>query len=429
MCGAHLALSRLVLVMSLGVSCGSAFAQASGPLNNPAELLREIDANFEVGNKARALQLAKEGIGHDSGSSLSEQIGLRLLKNKCYPEAVPAFEKALARTPDSVDLVTKLAYAYVGANQPERAIGLLSREDLRSSWQANFLLGQAYELAYKPHEALRAFRESVLLKPDEASVHYELGRLLINSSDASVQAEGADEMQKAIRLNTQGADYFINLSSWLIDHDVKTAVVLLTQLVKNSQPSDKIYLLLGLAQYGLYGSGPAIPTLKRVIDLNPHAAPAYNLLGGCYFHDGDYKQALKYYQSAIAEDPQNGLYFYGAAHTLESLNRTVEATRFAENSVRLEPKSSRSHYLLGKLYAKAGRNNEAVHELETAVRLDPEREPPYYLLARTYVQLNNPDKAREWTQKLQELTAKQRQEETEKGKAERRVIDRMESPD
>ena len=107
----------------------------------------------------------------------------------------------------------------------------------------------------------------------------------------------------------------------------------------------------------------------------------------------------------------------------------MEATRFAENSTRLEPKSSRSHYLLGKLYAKVGRNNEAVHELETAVRLDPEREPPYYVLARTYVQLNDPDKAREWTQKLQELTGKKRQEETKKGQAERRVIERMESPD
>jgi tetratricopeptide (TPR) repeat protein len=429
MCVARLALSGLILVMSLSVLCGSAFAQANGPLNNPAELLREIDANFEGGNKARALQLAKEGIDDNPGGPLSEQIGLRLLKNQCYPDAAAAFEKALARTPDSVDLATKLAYAYVGANQPERAIPLLSREELRASWQANFLLGQAYELAYKPHEALRAFREAVRLKPDEASAHYELGRLLINSSDASVQTEGAEEMQKAIQLNTQGADYYLNLSGWLIDHDVKTAVVLLTQLVKNSQPSDKLYLMLGLAQYGAYGSGPAIPTLKKVIDLNPHAAPAYNLLGGCYFHDGDYEQALKYYQSAMAEDPQNGLYFYGAAHTLESLNRTAEATRFAENSVRLEPKSSRSHYLLGKLYTKVGRNNEAVHELETAVRLDPERKPPYYLLARTYMQMNDPDKAREWTQKLQELTLEERQKESEKGQAERRVIERMESPD
>jgi len=51
------------------------------------------------------------------------------------------------------------------------------------------------------------------------------------------------------------------------------------------------------------------------------------------------------------------------------------------------------------------------------------------LLARTYMQMNDPDKAREWTQKLQELTLEERQKESEKGQAERRVIERMESPD
>jgi tetratricopeptide (TPR) repeat protein len=397
--------------------------------NNPAELLHEIETNFRAGNKARALQLAKEGVEQDSGGSLSKQIGLRLLENRCYPEAAAAFEKALSRAPGSVDLASKLAYAYVGADQADRAITLLSYlEGRQSSWQANFLLGQAYELADKPQEALRSFREAVRLKPDEANVHYELGRLLINSPDMKVQAEGAEEMGKAIRLNPQGTDYYINLSGWLINHDVKSAVVLLTQLVRNSRPSDKLYLMLGLAQYGLYGSGPAIPTLKKVIDLNPHAAPAYNLLGGCYFRDGDYNHALKYYQRATEEDPQNGLYYYGVARALESLNRVSEAIPVAERSISLEPRSGRSHYLLGKIYAKLGRDNEAVQELETAVRLDPDSESSYYLLARTYMRLNDPDKAQQWTQKLRELTIKERQKESKKGQAERRVLEGMEGP-
>ena len=434
----RLAFPILVPVLSLGVWRGSVLNHATrsrilaeaylqrrnGPAlrygqasqaepNNAAELLQQIEANFRTGNKGRALQLAKEGIQKDSRGPLSEQIGLRLLQNRCYPEAAAAFEKALSRAPDSFDVAINLAYAYVGASQPERAISLLSRLGGRqSSWQANFLLGQAYELADKPQEALRAFREAVRLKPDEASPHYELGRLLINSSDENTQSEGAEEMQKAIHLNPHETDYYLDLGTWLLNQgNLKAAVVLLTQGVEQTEPSDKLYLMLGMAQYWLYGSGPAIPTLKKVIDLNPHAASAYNLLGYSYFFGGDYRQALKYYQKAIAENPQNGLYFYGVARTLESLSRVNEAFRFAEESVRLDPHSSRNHYLLGKIYAKLGRDHEAISQLETAVGLDPESESPYYLLARTYMRMNDPGKAQQWNQKLQELTTKKRQTE------------------
>ena len=405
--------SILVSLLSVGVWCGNAFSQATGPLNNPAELLQQIETSFRIGNKARALQLAKEGVEQDSGGSLSEQIGLRLLENRCYPEAAAAFEKALSRAPGSVDLASKLAYAYVGADQADRAITLLSHlEGRQSSWQANFLLGQAYELADKSQEALRSFREAVRLKPDEGSIHYELGRLLINSSEEGAQSEGAKELEKAVRLNPHETDYYLDLGTWLLNQgDLNSAVLLLTQGVEQTEPSDKLYLMLGMAQYWLYGSGPAIPTLKKVIELNPHLASAYNLLGYCYFFGGDYKQALRYYQKAIAENPKNGLYLYGVARALESLNRIEEAMRFAEESTRLDPQTSRNHYLLGKIYAKLGRNHEAVSQLETAVRLDPESESPYYLLARTYMRMNEPEKAQEWTQKLQELTTKKRQTE------------------
>jgi tetratricopeptide (TPR) repeat protein len=197
-------------------------------------------------------------------------------------------------------------------------------------------------------------------------------------------------------------------------------VVLLTQGVEHTRPSDKLYLMLGMAQYW-YGSGPAIPTLKKAIDLNPHSAPAYNLLGYCYLFGGDFGKALEYYRKAMAENPENGLYSYGAARALESLGKVDEAIRFAEESVRLEPKSSRNHYLLGKIDAKLGRYSEAVSQLETAVGLDPESESPYYLLARTYVRMNEPGKSREWTQKLQELTTKKRQ-------TERRELEKTSAP-
>jgi tetratricopeptide (TPR) repeat protein len=384
--------------------------------------MRLIEANFKAGNEARALQLAKEGIERDS--SIAAQIGLVLLQNSCFPEAAVAFEKALVLAPASPDLTSKLAYAYLGANRPERAIELLKGfAGRQSSWQASFLLGQAYELTARPQEAIRYFRESIRLKPSGASIHYELGRVLANSADRNTQLEGAREMRRAIDLNPREAEYYIKLGIWFMDQgDLKSAVVLLTQGAENTKPSDDLYLLLGLAQYWQYGSASAVPTLQKAIELNPHNGLAYTLLGAFYFCDRDYGNALSYFQRATQEDPKSGLSFYGVASSLERLGRLDEAIPFAQKSIHLEPDSSRSHYLLGKIYANLDQNNEAVCELESVVRLDPKSESAYYLLARTYMRMNNPEKARQWSEKLQELTSKKRQ-------AERAVVEDSKIPD
>jgi tetratricopeptide (TPR) repeat protein len=386
--------------------------------------VRLIEANFETGNKARALQLAKEGIERDSRGSLAAQIGLLLLQNSCFTEAAAAFEKALALKPASADLTSKLAYSYLGANQPERAIKLLKQfEGRQSSWQASFLLGQAYELTGRPREAIPFFRDSLRLNPGEASVHYHLGRVLVSSTERKVQIEGSQEMRQAINLSPHEAEYYISLGIWLMDEgDLRSTVALLTEGLENINPSDDLYLLLGLAQYWQYGLGTAVPTLKKLIELNPHSGLAHSLLGACYFSDGDYRNALSCYRRATQEDPKSGLCFYGVASSLEKLGRLAEAIPFAQKSIDLDPNSSRSHYLLGKLDAKLDRNDEAIRELEAVVRLDPNSESAYYLLARTYMRMNNPDKARQWGQKLQELTSAKRQ-------AERGAIGRSEVPD
>ena len=259
------------------------------PANKTADVLQFIAAEFKRGDRDGALQRAAEAIEHDSQGSVSSEIGLLLLENGCYAEAAAAFQKALIHSPDSIDIASKLAYSYLGANQPDPAIKLLSHfEGRKSSWQASLLLGQAYELAAMPQEAIGAFQDALRLRPDQASIHYELGRLLIGSSDPSTQAKGAQELQNAIRLNPSETDYYLSLGTWLMNKgDLKSAVDLLTFGAKYVQPSDKLYLMLGMAQYWLYGGeGPTVSTLGKVIDLNPHAAPAYNILGYCSLFGG-----------------------------------------------------------------------------------------------------------------------------------------------
>lgn len=381
------------------------FRVSNSKHEDPAASLHLINLYFKVREDRRALLLAKQLVEHDRRGSVAAQVGVVLLQNNDYKEAVAVFEKIAPLAPRSLDLTVDLAESYLGANEPRRAIKLLTQfETIGRSWKVNALLGQAYELAAKPREAAAHLTEALASAPNQPALRYELGKLLLSSADQPTQVRGASEIQKAIDLDPHNAQYYIALSTWLLNRRyLKAAVRLLTQATRETQPSDKLYLMLGLGQFWLYGSNAAVPSLRTVLEINPHSAPAYNLLGGCYFSTGEYDRALNFYKKATHENPHDGLYFYNAGRTFDRLSRPIQALAFAEESVRLDPNSSMYHYLLGRIYFKLHRDRAAIRELKVALRLDPQSLPPYYLLARVYKRAGQAGEADLWSARYSNL--------------------------
>ena len=380
-------------------------AARAGRPNDPAVLVHLVNATFKAGDGPRALQLARESMQVDSSGGLAAGLGALLMENGYYQEAIPPLERARTASPDSLELATTLARAYLGANRPAQAIELLSPlREREPSWQVRYLLGLAYISSDQPEAAAASLLEATRLKPDEAAAHYRLGTLLLKSTERAGQKAGVDEIEKAINLAPHELEYYINLGRWLLDHyELEPAISLLKRAIDSVPPSVELCLMLGLAEAELHGSAAARPFIEKAIELNPRVGPAYNLLGNLYLRVGDYENAVKYYKQAVELSPQNDLYFYDVALSLERLNKTAEAIPYAEKSTELKPDRSFNHYMLGKLYAKVGRQPEAIRELETSVRLDSQVEYPYYLLARTYMQIGDRARAQAWSRKLQEL--------------------------
>jgi protein O-GlcNAc transferase len=152
-------------------------------------------------------------------------------------------------------------------------------------------------------------------------------------------------------------------------------------------------------------SGPAraVPALERAVGENPTLALSHNMLGFCYFSQGDMSKAANAYGQASDLSPETRLFAHSAAVAYDRANNAERATLYAARAVSLPAAKAEDHDLYGKLLAKAGRKEDAIHELKEAIALNPNLEEAYYQLGRTYLQAGDGAQAGEWMDKLKQL--------------------------
>ncbi|CAI9088788.1 OLC1v1023215C1 [Oldenlandia corymbosa var. corymbosa] len=82
-------------------------------------------------------------------------------------------------------------------------------------------------------------------------------------------------------------------------------------------------------------------------------------LGNDNFKRGNYREALKLYDRAIAISPSNAPYHYNRAAALIGLKRFGEAVRECEEAIRLDPRYLKAHQRLGSLLLSLGQVEDA----------------------------------------------------------------------
>jgi tetratricopeptide (TPR) repeat protein len=316
-----------------------------------------------------------------------------------------------------------LARACIGAQEFTRATDLLQpylKGD--STGDAAYLLGLAYTGGGQTSAARDAFAHAVASNPHNDGALYHLG--LMESATSDQQGTAVQHLREAVRLDPGNTAYSLALARALLQQDKpQDAVVVLSRAHPEGAALAEHNLLLGIGELGTTGAGHAIPALERTVAEAPGTALAYNLLGFCYFGQGDYARAAGYYQKASDLLPDNVIFAHDAVIAFDRANNPGQAMVYADRAVASTAAGGEDHYLVGKLLAKAGKNEDAVRELKTAVQLSPDLDGPYYLLARTTMRMGDTAQATEWNAKLADLKQKH-----ERDYALQKTADRKDKP-
>ncbi|HEY5983907.1 MAG TPA: tetratricopeptide repeat protein [Anaerolineales bacterium] len=93
---------------------------------------------------------------------------------------------------------------------------------------------------------------------------------------------------------------------------------------------------------------------KRVVQVNPRNARAWDTLGNLYKSAGQYKEALLAYERAIENDPSKALFHHHAGLVYACEGRIDEAIEAFQKVIEMEPDHALAHATLGGYYRKKG---------------------------------------------------------------------------
>lgn len=349
------------------------------------------------------------------------EVGRALLEAGFFPQAGQLLESADTQKGKNPQLDLLLARAYLGTREDSRAIDLLKSESSSgTNGEVAYLLGLAYADAGATQEAKDEFEYAIKANPTNARALFHLG--MLESEDPSELPAALGHLRTATKLEPGNSAYGILLGRILLQHDdPRQALSLLQSVHAEGQEAGERDLLLGIAQITVSGPTQAVSTLERSVEEDSTLALSHNMLGFCYFAQGDMAKAAASYGRASDLNPKSRIFAHGAAVAFDRSNDPARAMVYAARAAALPGVSGEDDYLIGKLLAKAGKNADAILELNKAIVLSPDSEESYYLLARTYVQTGDTAQAKESIAKLQSLKLKHAQSDMEARKSPMRI--------
>jgi len=150
----------------------------------------------------------------------------------------------------------------------------------------------------------------------------------------------------------------------------------------------------GIDTLGLAGSAKSVSewTYGKSLD-QPGIAETLCRKGFEFSVNGQYDQALKFYEEATVKDPTNTLAWHGLGHCYDGLGKPDQVISVYEQAIRIHPEDAELRLELGNYLYKMGRLEESVAAYENATRIDPDYAEAFSRLAIVQTELKRYEKA------------------------------------
>jgi len=251
--------------------------------------------------------------------------------------AIAAAQSLLAIDPSDAGALLMLAEAFLGARQPDKALGVLDRlpPGNKGTPRQLMLEGRARNNLGDLNAAEQAFRRLLEIDPDNADGHSNLGHVLrgmMRNRDAE------RHLRRALELEPQHCRALQTLAA--------------------------ICLAGGR-------TGEAVEALQQAALIQPENPILLGHLGAALHRNGDFPAAEEAYRAALALDPDQAEAWLNLGITLQDTGRLEQAVAAYQRSVKAAPGSITARIRLIEALLARGEAQAALTEVQRAQRLDP----------------------------------------------------------
>jgi predicted Zn-dependent protease len=394
-----------------------AFPQAGAP---PRARFEEVKTMISQGQFALAVPVIRELLKSSESPLLYNLLGFCYAQQGISDEAKINFRKAIQLKPDFKAAHNNLAGVCLLGGETREAIEELSavvRIDPADA-QALYRLGQAELARGSAAAALPHLESAHRLLPADAAIPLALARAQAIEGyrhKTGDPAQAVLELQKAIELDPQNADYILELSEvFLANYNAAAAVTLLSAATGRFPDAARMWFALGVSHLLDDKFAPAVTALKRSLELDPKLDQAYEVLARGYKDAGQWSELQETSQALIRLNPSNHSGYYYQAMALSRTDAgggsvSAEIEPLLRKSSALDPSDPEVRYELAKVLLERHDQPAALRELEAAIHADPDFGPAYYQLYRLYRESGETEKSQQALKEYERLRAQRGQ--------------------
>ena len=328
-------------------------------------------------------------------------LGSTLVQTGDLNSGIQAFEAGLKQAPGDLQIHLNLAIALRNRGDADAALAHFEAILKTTSDNPNVLLAYGQTLRQKGDlpAAIQAFESAVRIDPESRESYYALGQALRQSAPQRPPAQNP--------YLKQGYDA-------LARKDLAAAKAAFSQAVDADSQNAEARYNFGVALfYGGDKSGSAVQ-LEEALRLNPAAADASNFRGMLYAESGNLDAAQRFYQRALALNPdlpypyidlarlflrqdrlERALGMFEAGLNLPSPPPDLDASiEQLKQAVARNPQNAEAHIILARLLGAAGADpQKVIAEFQSAIRLQPGSAPAHNYLGLVFTQIGDDAKA------------------------------------
>ena len=263
----------------------------------------------------------------------------------------------------------------------------------------------ALEQQGKYSEAESAWKAYLKASPSNPEPYAHLGLLEARQEHYK---EAVPLYRKALDMNPNVPGLRLNLGLALFKSgDLNEAIPEFKALLKSAPPdsdeSQRVTILIGMAHYGLAQYADAVPFLKKAADRDQQNLPLRFALAHSCLWSKQWQCVLDVYKEILTLDSESAEADMLAGEALDEMKDGAGATKMFRAAVLANPKEPSVHFGLGYLLWTQKIYPEAAKEFEAELANDPDHTQSMLYLADTDIQLNQPDIALPLLEKAAQL--------------------------
>jgi serine/threonine protein kinase/tetratricopeptide (TPR) repeat protein len=216
--------------------------------------------------------------------------------------------------------------------------------------------------------AMACYQRALQLDPKYAGAHNNLGTALrkLGDLDGAIACYG-----KALKLDPTFSGAHINLGNALFERkDLKRAIACYQKALECDATSAPAHYSMGRALYAKKDLAGAIAYFQKALDLDPNYARAHYNLGAALALKKDLAGAIARFKKTLEIDPKHVLAHHGLGNALRQKQDLEGAIASYKKALDLDPRYTLAHVNLGSALAAKGDVKGAIASYQQAVALD-----------------------------------------------------------